>query len=79
MTKRTITHIRPGRNRSVEGHLRCLASALRSLFRADTGWERPFDRLSVGERVRLRLGEQPYQPRYAYAECVCRVVPRARR
>ena len=79
MTKGTITPIRPDRNRSVEGPLRRLARALCNLFRPDTGWERPFDRLSVGERVRLRLEEPSYQPRRAYAECVCQVVPRARR
>ena len=57
-------------NGSTERPMQTLARLLRGLFRPGSRPERPFDRLSLGQRVYFQLGEHPLQPQHAYAECV---------
>lgn len=54
-------------NRSLEGTLERLARARRGRAGPGRGPGRPLDRLTVGQRVRFRLGEHPGQPHRPYA------------
>lgn len=74
MTNETNTSI--SSHRDADRPLRHLARTLLGLLRPGIRRERPFDRLSLEERVRLALGEYPAQRQQA---CLCPVAIRTRR
>jgi hypothetical protein len=87
MAKGTIASIRLHRddgrgaghavdNRGAGRPLRRFARALRGLLPPGTGRGCPFDRLSLEERVRFRLGEHPSQRHRARSACACPVATR---